>query len=61
VAPLLETNNMVGGTKSERNAQESTKQKAKVNSGLNLPAEGAVQLLRGRPIDAMGGLLRDRA
>jgi len=34
---------MVGGTKSERNAQESIKQKAKVNWGLNLPARRAVQ------------------
>jgi ATP-binding cassette subfamily B protein len=40
VAPLVEANNMVGGTESERNAQESTKQKAKVNWALNLPVLG---------------------
>jgi hypothetical protein len=44
VAPLLEADNVVGGTKSERNAQESTKQKAKVNWGLNLPASRTVQV-----------------
>jgi len=37
---------MVGGTKSERNAQESTKQKAKVKLALNLPADRPVQPLR---------------
>jgi len=40
---------MVGGTKSERNAQESTKQKAKVNWALNLPGNRTVQPLRREP------------
>ena len=50
---------MVGGTKSERNAQESTKQKAKVNWALNLPVNRTVQLLRSRPEHARASALAE--